>query len=243
MRVVDVAEDGPLLQVLYEDLLVPSFPPDELQTLQWVRDGLADGGVVVGAVLDDAGAPEAVAVGEWDAPSRVLLLSYLTVRPRIRSRGLGGLLMGVVTGAWRERFRPLLTLAEVEHPLAHEAGGERGDPAARLRFYARHGARALDIPYFQPVLRPGAERVHGMLLLVLTRAGGTGGERPDTVDPGPVRAFLEDRLLSDEEHDADGPVLRMRGALARPGGIGLLPLDDVRALPLSAPDGDGDARP
>ncbi|WP_240958147.1 N-acetyltransferase [Streptomyces barkulensis] len=241
MRVVDVADGDPLLETLYDDLLVPSFPPDELETLEWVRGGLAGGGVAVSAVLDDAGVPEAVAVGEWDAAGRVLLLSYLTVRPRSRSGGLGGLLMGVVAGAWQERFRPLLTLAEVEHPLAHEADGERGDPAARLRFYARHGARALDIPYFQPALRPGAERVHGMLLLVLARASGTEGERPDTVDPGPVRSFLEDYLLSGEEHRADGPVLRMRDALARPGGVRLLPLDDVRALPLSVPDGD--ARP
>ncbi|MGY1451647.1 GNAT family N-acetyltransferase [Streptomyces sp. SS8] len=241
MRVVDVADGDPLLETLYGDLLVPSFPPDELETLQWVRDGLADGSVVVGAVLDEAGVPQAVAVGEWDAVSRILLLSYLTVRPRARSGGLGGLLMGVVEGAWQERFRPLLTLAEVEHPLAHEADGERGDPAARLRFYARRGARALDIPYFQPALRPGAQRVHGMLLLVLARSLGTDGERPDTVDPGPVRAFLEDYLLPDEEGEADGPLLRMREALARPGGVRLLPLDDFRALPLSVPDGG--ARP
>ncbi|GAA2388575.1 hypothetical protein GCM10010420_09960 [Streptomyces glaucosporus] len=237
MRVRDVADGDPLLARVYDDLLVPSFPADEMETLEWLRTRLAEGTAVVTAAVEADGTPVAAAVGEWDPGSRVLLLSYLTVRPGLRSKGLGSLLLEEVAGAWQERFRPLLTLAEVEHPLAHKADRAYGDPAARLRFYARHGARALDLPYFQPALRPGAGRVHGMLLLVLARAAGGGGREEGTVAPGPVRAFVEDYLLSEGEAEPDGAVRRLREGLARPGGIRLLPLDPPEALPLSTPDG------
>src|SRR5690606_22793856 len=61
---------------------------------------------------------------------------------------------------------------------------QHGDPAARVRFYARRGARVLDLPYVQAPIRAGAEPVPGRLLLVLhaepgvLREGGAAGDGP-----------------------------------------------------------------
>jgi GNAT superfamily N-acetyltransferase len=167
VRVAQVGAGSSAFPVVYEELLRPAFPPAELESPDYLRDALLAGRCVISTLVDDEDRPLGAAVGEWDPASRVLLLAYLAVRRACRSQGVGGLLMDEVGGPWQERFRPDLTLAEVEHPLAHAAHEDFGDPAARLAFYHRHGARALDVPYFQPPLTPGGGRVYGLLLVAV----------------------------------------------------------------------------
>lgn len=234
VRIAEVDGDGAVLGPIYDGLLSRAFHPDELASLESMRAAVLAGRCVISAVLDDDAGPVAVAVGEWDGDSRVLLLSYLAVRPDHRSRGMGGLLMNEVRGSWQDRFHPEVTLAEIEHPLAHRASPDRGDPWARLRFYHRQGARALALPYFQPSLRPGAGRVYGMLLIAL---GPFPAEPPQPVVAAePIRAFLTGYLVANEGSAGTDPAaLLLRQAAERPGGIPLLPLDDTAALPLSRP--------
>jgi len=230
---VDVDSSDPLLDTVFAEVLAPSFPADELGTVDGLRTGVADGSVVMTAVVEHD-RPLAVAVGEWSPESRVLLLAYLAARPGERSHGLGGRLLGVVNGAWRERFTPLLTLAEIEHPGVHGPSEAYGDPAKRLRFYARHGVRALALPYFQPALTAGGSRVYGLLLSVLAMVPAASGAGPDTVDPAPVREFLTEYLEATEGGVGDDPATKaLWSALDRPGGVPLLPLDDLAALPVS----------
>lgn len=68
-----------------------------------------------------------------------------------------------------------IVLGEVHDPRVwQETAEERPEP--RLRFYERSGARLLGVPWLQPSVWKGGERVADMLLLVL------GGETPrDTV--------------------------------------------------------------
>lgn len=228
MRVGDIGVDSPLLGAAYEELLVPAFPPHELMTREEMRGGLESGLLWVSAVVRE-GRPDGVAVAEWSPDSRVLLLSYLAVRRGLRSSGIGGALMEEVRGGWQERVRPLLTLVEFEHPAAHTGDAERGDPSARLRFYARHGARALDLPYFQPRLRPGARRVPGMLLALLAAAPELAG-RP-SVPSEPVRAFMAEYFQQCEGGVPDDPAAAALFAAMGPDGIRLLPTDDAAALP------------
>jgi len=235
MRVVDVDSADPLLDKAYAEVLEPAFPPDELGTVGGLRAAMAEGDTVVSAVLD-GDRPVAVAVGEWSGQSRVLLLGYLAVRPGERSRGLGGTLLDEVNGAWWKRFRPILTLAEIEHPAVHRASEAYGDPARRLRFYARHGARALDLPYFQPALTEGGQRVYGLLLAVLKLTPEAYGSTEDTVGPVPLRAFLTEYLEGTEgEVGADPATKALWAGLDRPGGVPLLLMDDPPALPVSQP--------
>ncbi|PGH52490.1 N-acetyltransferase [Streptomyces sp. Ru87] len=248
MRVVGIADGDPLLEGVYTRVLLPSFTPDELEPLAWFRRGLAAGTLTVTAVTDDAGEPVAAAVGDWSPESRVLLLAYLAVAPGLRAGGLGGLLLREVTGSWQERFHPRLTLAEVKHPLAHGPDDDHGDPAARLRFYGRHGARALDLPYFMPALRPGAHRIYGMLLIVLaaepgvvrpaasTAENGAAENGRAVVRPEVLRDFLAAYLRGTEgDRPPDRAVRDLWAAADRPGGVALLPVDRPGELPCSQP--------
>lgn len=258
MRLTDVpaGEAGErLLTRVYTELLAPSFPPAQLTTLESLRRGLATGATVVTVALDERppaegaraggapgggapadGTPVGVAVGEWSSDSGVLLLSYLAVAAGRRSGGVGSRLMAAVTGGWQGRYHPCLTVAEVAHPAAHRPHERWGDPAARLRFYARHRARALDLPYFQPALNARTGRVYGFLLLVLACRDAGRGPRPGTVAPEPVRRFLTEYLVDTEGGlGTDPAVVALWQAVERPEGIPLLPLDDPDRLPLSTP--------
>jgi GNAT superfamily N-acetyltransferase len=234
MRVVHVQGNGPLLESLYTDILDPSFPPDELETVEWLRSGVADGTVLAVAALDSREAVIGAAIGHWSPGAGILLLAYLAVLPGSRSGGAGGLLLNEVTGTWQKRLQPRVTFAEVEHPLAHSASVAYGDPSARLRFYARHETKALDIPYFQPSLRPGAERVYGMLLTVLAPAPEYARAPAGTVTPDLVRSFLAE-CYDEPLLDTDPACLALRSALDRPEGIPLLPLTEPDRLPVSRP--------
>jgi GNAT superfamily N-acetyltransferase len=232
--VVEIDGDSPMVHVIHRDVFRRAFTPDELISYEQLRDDLRRNRGVLTAVLDDCGSPLAAAYGEWDPESRVLLLAYLAVRREQRSGGLGGLLMDEVGGAWQDRYRPVLTLAEVEHPLPHQADPDRGDGLARLRFYHRHGAHALDLPYFQPSLRPGAERVYGMLLVVLPPF--PVGRDSTVLEAAPVQAFLAGYFRDCEGSVGTDPASRrLWRAVDDPAGVRLLSLGNPAALPVSRP--------
>jgi len=190
---VTEVRDADELRALHARILVPSFPPHELEDPDAMAAGLASGAIVAMAasVADDAGEPVALAVGAWDAATSVLLLSYLAVGPGGRGGGVGGTLLEAAVTTWRAALDPLVVLAEIEDPALNLASDAHGDPAARERFYLRRGARRLPIPYAQPSLAPGLPRVPGMLLLALA-------VRPSVVRPddawllptAPLRDFL-----------------------------------------------------
>ncbi|MGY0234545.1 GNAT family N-acetyltransferase [Longispora urticae] len=192
MRILAVSGPHPLLAEFHADVLTPSFPPSELGPLDELD------GAHVRLALDDDGRVLGGAVGDWDPELRVMLLGYLALRPGIRGGGIGGALLDDTLAAWRTEHDPCLVLAEVEDPAAHAgAVAEHGDPAARLRFYRKRGARALDIPYFQPALSPETGRVPGLFLMVLHAAAEfRAGE--DAVTAAPVRSFMEGYFLETE---------------------------------------------
>lgn len=168
---IEVLTDPDDLAVTYHDLLLPAFIPEELGSLQGLIDGVTHGDAIVTVVRDGAEITGA-AVGEWFPTSRVMLLAYLAVAPNARSGGVGSRLLRETLALWEERYSPVLVIAEVEHPGFHGSDPGRGDPAARLRFYDRFGAKLIDMPYFQPALRPGSKRVTGLLLLLLAARRG-----------------------------------------------------------------------
>ena len=124
--------EGPLCDAVYQRLLMPAFPPDELLTLAAIRDGLRTGLLEGLVALDAAGRPLGVTIGEWSPAARVMLLSYLAVAAETRGTGIGSLLLTTQLDRWRETLRPCLVLAEVERPDAHSGDAHRGDPQARL---------------------------------------------------------------------------------------------------------------
>jgi GNAT superfamily N-acetyltransferase len=224
--------DPAALAVLYQRLLIPAFPPDELVGLADIVEGVAAGSTDVLAGWDGA-TPVAVAVGDRYPGSGVVLLSYLATDPDARSRGLGRALLDAALARWVERFDPPLVLAEVEDP-GHHRVTPYGDPRARLRFYARASAVALDLPYLQPALRPGAERVRHLLLLALRVAPET-RRGAHAVDAGPVLGYLREVFATSEGGvPDDDEVRRLVRAAERPDGVPVLPLD--RAGSAQPPD-------
>jgi GNAT superfamily N-acetyltransferase len=192
MRIYEAPGSGPIIEDFYHKVLVPSFPADELISLDEVQEIATGEDGSIWLAEDTDGTILAGAIAEWDESVRVLLLGYLAVRPGIRGGGIGGPLYLTALDSWRQRFKPCLILAEIEDPEVHDGNEDHGDPAARLRFYVNRGSRILDFPYFQPALQPGAERVSGLLLIALhvdPEFEGAGGG--DTVDATVVRKYLE----------------------------------------------------
>lgn len=237
METTEIEGPGELWDRVYEELLESSFPPPELGDRAVLASLLTSGAARATAVLGDDGAPWAVAYGEWSPGTRVQLLAYLAVAAGLRGTGIGGRLLHGALADWRTRYAPCAILAEIEHPLAHEPDDAYGDPVARMRFYARHGAAALDLPYFQPALSPDTDRCHGMLLIALHVDAELRGADPGSIAAGPVAAFLTEYFESTEgmPQAGDRAAERLFAAVRRPKGIPLLPMADPAALPVSEP--------
>jgi hypothetical protein len=98
---------------------------------------------------------------------------------------------------------------------------------ARVRFYERHGARALPLPYVQPALGPGTERVPRLMLMVL---GGTDASLgTGTADGRHVAGFLTEYFEEFEgpAQPRDAELGSLMAACARPGGLPLMLVDEL----------------
>jgi GNAT superfamily N-acetyltransferase len=213
---VVVTDEAELAEV-HTGILAPAFPPEELDDLEAIRSGVAAGTTEV-VVLRDAGRTVAVAVADVFVQGRVVLLSYLAVDPSHRSAGHGGRLLDAALDRWTAAHDPCLVLAEVEDPAHYREPTTHGDPAARVRFYARRGAAVLGLPYFQPALRRGAVRVSHLLLVVLHVAPALRVEE-GRVDAATVLEFLRELFLACEGRlpdDVEGRRL-LHAAEASPG--------------------------
>lgn len=209
------------LTELYRSVLTPTFPPEELSDLDLLLADLAGGRLMVLAGRDGG---EIVAGAVIDGAGPVRMVSYLAIAPQGRGAGLGGRLLSTALATVGSEPGVRLIVAEVEDPAHHGSDPDRGDPTARLRFYARRGAQLLDLPYFQPGVRPGAARVEHMLLLALeVDPELVVPGQPPTIPPQPLLDHLTDYWLRTEGAVGDDPACRaLFEAASRP--IPLLPL-------------------
>ncbi len=151
---------------------------------------------------------------------------YLAIAPGRRGGGVGRRLVTTALDDWRA-LDPLVVVGEVEHPAHHTGSEAHGDPVARLRFYARLGARILALPYFQPGDGPGGERVPA-LLLVSFPLGPHAAE--DDVPAAPLRAFLAENLRESEGTLADDAATRRLLDAAGGDRVRVVDPDDPAAL-------------
>jgi GNAT superfamily N-acetyltransferase len=169
-----------LIEKVYCELLEPSFGPDELDTEDTFLEGLAQG-EVWGLCAIGGDAPVGCVLGYPFKESKVLLIGYLTIKPGLRSGGIGARLMDEAQHRWFGKDDLTLVLAEVEDPRRHPPVGDI-DPKRRAQFYARRGAQVVVGPYFQPRLDgPGKRRVYGLFLTVL------GGHREAAIPKNSIR--------------------------------------------------------
>jgi GNAT superfamily N-acetyltransferase len=210
-------------------LLQGAFPPSELVTLDELRGALREfetAGLILLADQD----PVAGIVTEEYLEGRVLLVAYLVVAPKMRSRGIGAKLVERVV---EQNDASELVFAEIEDPRYFKPTGAV-DPLRRLRFYDRIGSRLIPIPYVQPSLRPSSERVSNLLLVVVC------SDR-EFVDGALLTRFLDEYYTACEGDDFtgdDAAYLSLRkAALGDQGGI--LPLVSLTALDAARPGPTG----
>lgn len=199
------------LTEFYNSVLSPSFPQSELVDLEEFIESCENGYLhVIGALKDDE--IIAGAVGTTPTQEGVMLLLYLAIQPGLRGSGVGGGLLDYAIEAWRDLFNPTIIMAEVEHPTYHASSEDHGDPAARLRFYARHGGKILDIPYFQPSIRDDEPPVPALMLVTLWVAPAAFID-DDLIAAWPLRGALRRELV--ESCDPDfAPALRLEESVA-----------------------------
>lgn len=137
-------------------ILAATFPPTELVRATEFQRTLRERAAGVWTDLhwhmivgERGGRVHGVATGSYLGSLNVGLIGYLAVAPGLRSRGLG------------PRLRDRLLRAFEADALAHHGHGVDGvmgevepDNPWLGRLVRHHGAIALDLPYFQPPVRP-----------------------------------------------------------------------------------------
>ena len=228
LTVVDARDsDLRLFPEFYRTVIVPSFPPDELESETEIMDGLRSGRSRVLIAVAADGAMLGGAIGDYFPGSNVMLLSYLAVLAAGRGQGVGAAVLEAARHAWTQELSPRLIAAEVEDPREFTGSAAYGDPVARVRFYERHGVRALPLPYLQPALGPGTARVPGLMLMVL---GGTDvPPGATTVDGQHVADFLTEYFEEFEGpiQSGDTELTALLASCARPGGLPLMTVADL----------------
>ncbi|TCC34011.1 hypothetical protein [Kribbella speibonae] len=213
------------LERLYDEVLNPSFPVDELEPRDQLLPRLAqeDSGVCCRVAVDADGRGVAAIIADIYPAARVLLLAYLAVRSDLRDRGIGsGLARDAVPG-WIARYQPALAVAEVEDPRFNadsEAAGY-GDADLRMQLYDGFGGLILPVPYVQPALTAGAERVRNLLLMVFHAAPEVcHGQR---LDPELLVRFLTDYFtVCEGSTPVDAEFTELLDACKRVDGIPLM---------------------
>jgi GNAT superfamily N-acetyltransferase len=218
--------DDRVIADFYQRILLPHFDADELETKKSITEGLRESRTVALVMRAQDGTIAGGAVCDWFPKSHVLLFSYIAVPVEYRERGIGTQLLLAVRGAWADKLGPRLIVGEVEDPRCYH-DTTFGDPAKRVRLYERNGARSLPVPYFQPALRPGRQRVPHLLLMVFGGAEAPPGTL--RVDGERIERFLGEyfELCEGPPHADDAEYQRMLAACRRPGGLPMLLVSEL----------------
>lgn len=201
----DTHDEG-LLNLVYRDLYLPSFPIPEEQEDPSVWEPLLWGPLrnqsnpvlhilIAGHSLGNKNSQRVIGVlfAEFYKESRCGLLTYLAVHPNHRHQGIGKNLL-------REGIQRLKIDAKNDGAKLEAAFGEVNDPAKvttlqdsmnpeeRLKIIAKLGARLVPIRYIQPELKPGRGRSACMFFVIFP----LDRRQKEYISGNTVVAFLRD---------------------------------------------------
>lgn len=229
--------DPEILDSFYAEVLVPSFRPEELQSLDSMAAGLTGRGepsVLASVAIGPGDEILGGIVAERHPDSEVLLVGYLAVRPDRRGRGIATSLVRRAEAEWHADENVRLALGEVHDPRSWTGVGE-DEPVARLRFFERLGARVLAVPFIQPALGPEGRRVRGFLLLALyvdpsiTMTSGAEQGIPTDILSRFVRRYYEDTEGAQAPYDPE--LAWLLDQVEREQTVALLPLSQFELVP------------
>ncbi|MES4904504.1 MULTISPECIES: GNAT family N-acetyltransferase [unclassified Streptomyces] len=190
--------DKGLARDFYDNVLLPSFTRDELIPREELEEALTPmQGMEASILLALDGSQNVVGgvAAEWYRRSRVLLVSYLAVRPSCRGSGIGSRL-GKVVPEWVRERSPLLTVGEVEPPNRIDIATDHGDPIARLRLFSRWQGNVLRMPFLQPRLAPDRQRVPLLLVAFYLNPAASRREGNDVLFSSAVLASFLDEYFA-----------------------------------------------
>ena len=169
MRCVKVnpedAETLRLFRAFYDDIYAPAFPnPDESETFESFCDMIVAGGAdspyVQALLFYQADEPLGGVIFDYFAGIRALTVEFIVVAEEHRGRGVASAILDYAIEYVRSRGNPVDWLfIEIERPACVKNGDY-----AYLRFWKKHGMRAVDFAYIQPALGPGKRPVDTLLL-------------------------------------------------------------------------------
>lgn len=203
---------------IYDNILVPSFHEDQMESLEEIITGVQKNIMYVIALKDDKHGYVAATVNYWYEQTSTLLVAYLAVSKKKRAKGLGTQVLHFTVEALETMLKPSLILCEANDP-EFDAGSENyGDPSRRMKFYKNYGARIVDVPYFQA--GPGLPIVMvNMWLLILPGkypAGNVYNENREIKSSALHDFFLAYMEQDEEPEDADPALTALFESLKRP---------------------------
>jgi GNAT superfamily N-acetyltransferase len=216
MDVVIGREDADLLGAFYRDVYLPAFAHQREPLEAWLAQQTAERPsysqtiVIAGEALRDPRARriDAGVIYERYPRSACGLITYLVVAPHARRGGLGARLLARARDDLRARGARLV-LGEVHDPAhAPDADAAR----ARIAWFAKQGARVVDVRYVQPDLGAGLGRDRHLKMIAFS----------EVVDGAALRAFLAEfyDVVEGAGASADAEVAAMIAAIP----------DDVRVI-------------
>ncbi len=215
IRTVTSLED---ISSIYDQLLMTSFGPDELISPDEMYSRVEGHyGEVIAIYVQ--GQAVGVAVGRFF--DGVTLLSYLAVSQESRGLGFGSTVLNAAINRWVSQHGGIIVV-EVEDPDHYPDHPQYGNPSRRVAFYRKHGARTLDIPYFQPSLGEDSPRVHNMLLMTLhVDKGLMNNEQTRVIHGAAISAMIATYFEKAEgnANPSDEDALNLFAALKNPLGI------------------------
>jgi len=185
-----------LLTAYERDVYGPAFPDASIREDPSYWSGLLDADpyppppqplIDVAMLLDAEGQPIGGATIEYYRTARCGLLTYLTVAPQQRGRGLGRKLVGLACEILdRLAGGDVPMLAETERLEDAADESEAAETDKRQRRLAALGARWIVFDYVMPALRPDSEP-HRLHLIVFDPA-----KRLDTISATRVAALIRE---------------------------------------------------
>ncbi|MEZ5312059.1 MAG: hypothetical protein R2735_16010 [Microthrixaceae bacterium] len=218
-----------ILDRITDEILRPSFEDDEFPSDKSLADGFEDG-QVVGVASSPAKGVLGVAVADSPNADGLALFSYLATSPNSRGSGVGGVLVEAMRAHWASEDVGLV-LGEVHDPRVHEET-ETEHPEARVRFYSRHGAEVLGVPWVQPAIGAGSGRVEGMLLITLHRSGDYVG---DSIDSATIRRWALDYYRSSAGEESGMLPSSLDDRLTSAPQMDVWPIDEYAKVALLSP--------